>query len=377
MELFYYLELKVLCLAIAAWIVYRMKTVSSGLETANLIFLKMVYITAGMIFVETVGFLSDGHEGTFFFYFNYVLGAIRIIQSVFATYIWLLYTYHFLHPATTIRRHTHLLIVSPALIFTAMVICSIHTGWVFYVDRDTNVFHLGHGAIIYRILTYGYFAVASHLTLLLFLKEKDKMMRSKYMSMLSFILFPIASGVITAIRPDLQIAWQFITFSLFFVFTELQFAQISRDGLTGINNRTSFNLYVRNLADYKGGKQIFLFMMDVNKFKVINDKYGHPEGDSALIETAKVIRKVFDRSGSYFARYGGDEFAAFVPCSESEAAGFKETLYDSFAIYNVYSGKPYQLTVSVGYAPMQGLGEAAVKDLIKRADAALYQEKKN
>ena len=197
---------------------------------------------------------------------------------------------------------------------------------------------------------------------------------------LVFVMVPIVSGIITTINPYFNIVWIFILISLFVLFTQVQFSQIVRDGLTGVNNRNSFDNYIYSISDGKAFSSC-LFMIDINFFKDINDTYGHPEGDQALEQTAKILSQIFKEENCMIARYGGDEFAELILSSDPmqkvsvNAEALRLALYKAFAEYNSSSGKPYELTISAGYSFMMGRDEAAAQELIRSSDTDLYREK--
>ncbi len=83
------------------------------------------------------------------------------------------------------------------------------------------------------------------------------------------------------------------------------------DYLTGLKNRMAIETYISsNLGDLETGKQSIIFFVDLDDFKLVNDKYGHAMGDKVLIEVAQIIEDVF--SGYEYARLGGDEFVIYA-----------------------------------------------------------------
>ena len=118
-----------------------------------------------------------------------------------------------------------------------------------------------------------------------------------------------------------------------------------------------------------------IFMLDINFFKEINDKYGHPEGDMALIRTADQLKRFLAKTNAFLCRYGGDEFAIISACSFEEAGKLRVTLYREFEALNNNDDSPYRISISVGYAPVVGGGMNAVQEALRLADQELYKEK--
>jgi diguanylate cyclase (GGDEF)-like protein len=150
-------------------------------------------------------------------------------------------------------------------------------------------------------------------------------------------------------------------------------ALATTDGLTGLKNHREFQdslerEYVR-AARY--GTPLSLLMMDVDHFKQFNDQFGHPAGDSVLMQVASILTRE-SRSEAVVARYGGEEFAVILPTCGCEAAvGVAERIRRAVEL------GPWDLrtiTVSIGSATMID-GELNRAALIARADAAMYQAK--
>ncbi len=109
-------------------------------------------------------------------------------------------------------------------------------------------------------------------------------------------------------------------------------------------------------------------------FKKINDTLGHPTGDQALVNAAKILSGSLRGVRGILVRYGGDEFLIMVFFKDdAEADGFRRKINDRFAAFNEEQALPYRLAVSIGYASWsEGMELGA---LIHQADEQLYQVK--
>lgn len=146
-----------------------------------------------------------------------------------------------------------------------------------------------------------------------------------------------------------------------------------RDGLTSLANRQAFD---ERLDDEmhrarKSGRPLCLVMVDVDHFKQYNDSYGHSAGDDVLIEIAEHLSEI-GRADDFVARYGGEEFAVILPETPIEgAAVLAERIRRRIA---GHSWVHRDVTISVGLAQMRN-ADLTPRDLISRADAALYHAK--
>ena len=150
----------------------------------------------------------------------------------------------------------------------------------------------------------------------------------------------------------------------------------SRDSLTGLFNHRYFHQYIHDVIAGHGGGENFLFIMDIDYFKVYNDTLGHQKGDVVLKKISQLCLETIP-NGSVF-RYGGEEFAVLVPAQgETEATRIANTLRLAIADHR-FEGEELMpgrdLTVSIGISQMRGNNDT-VADWIERADNALYKAK--
>ncbi|MFC0350437.1 GGDEF domain-containing protein [Undibacterium danionis] len=149
------------------------------------------------------------------------------------------------------------------------------------------------------------------------------------------------------------------------------------DSLTGILNRRTIEVEtMRQLAQIKrSGDNVAIMMIDVDHFKQINDRHGHPAGDEVLRRLAHLMRSVV-RGTDYISRYGGEEFCILLPATgEKQAAALAERLRRLYSELRVdWNGHSLQSTISIGVADSRQAG-SDLEILIKAVDTALYQAK--
>lgn len=148
-----------------------------------------------------------------------------------------------------------------------------------------------------------------------------------------------------------------------------------QDGLTGLGNRRYFDEQLKRAMHNANRQhaQVGLVLGDLNKFKSVNDTYGHNTGDQVLIQFADILRTCVRDSDSIF-RFGGDEFAVIVENASEYSLDIIESRINNSLKSNILLAK-YQIGCSLGTTFMNRADNE--KSLFERADQALYRQKMN
>ncbi len=152
-----------------------------------------------------------------------------------------------------------------------------------------------------------------------------------------------------------------------------------KDPLTELHNRRYFEMHYTSLFDksVSSKKPLTAIMCDIDKFKAVNDTYGHDVGDAVIIEVANRIRKSV-RNVDIACRYGGEEFVIIMPDTDIEYAHVvAERIRREVAEHPVIAeqgSKQIYTTISMGLSSLEAEDDTPQK-LLKRADLALYAAK--
>lgn len=150
------------------------------------------------------------------------------------------------------------------------------------------------------------------------------------------------------------------------------------DELTLISNRRGFMALAQHTLNVCQRKNMpaTLLSFDLNEFKEINDRFGHAEGDKALIAFAEQMRSVF-RESDVFARLGGDEFVALMTdCPEPRLDAVLTRFRSAIDAYNQKAKRGYDLKYSVGHIAFIPEDKESIEDLLERADRKMYEDKR-
>ena len=154
------------------------------------------------------------------------------------------------------------------------------------------------------------------------------------------------------------------------------------DPLTDLSNRRTFDTELSSAlrSAASQGTQCALLMVDIDRFKAVNDRYGHLVGDEVLRSVSRILKETVSRlstrTSGLAARFGGEEFAVLLPgISAGDATWVAETIRSSVEVLPIHSQHgQINVTVSIGLAVVPDHTRTA-EELIALADAALYQAK--
>lgn len=153
------------------------------------------------------------------------------------------------------------------------------------------------------------------------------------------------------------------------------------DGLTKVKNRRCIDEKLQEMISLHGRHELPLsvILLDVDRFKLYNDNYGHLEGDRCLIAIAGILNRLFERSGEIVGRYGGEEFVVILGHTDknkalTDAQRIKDALQEA-NIPHEYSDILHSVTVSQGVYSKIPSGKENIDEFYDLVDKQLYQAK--
>lgn len=149
------------------------------------------------------------------------------------------------------------------------------------------------------------------------------------------------------------------------------------DGLTGLYNQRGFlNLAEQHLKlAQRTNKGFLIAFLDLDGLKQINDKFGHQEGNQALVETANILKETF-RHSDIIARIAGDEFVVLaIDVSDDSAEIITDRLLKKLNAHNAKNDL-YGLSISLGIACYDPKNPCSIDEMLSQADALMYEQKR-
>ena len=149
------------------------------------------------------------------------------------------------------------------------------------------------------------------------------------------------------------------------------------DELTGIYNRRRFFVLTEQYLKMaiRERKRLLLLYIDMDDLKWINDHYGHKEGDKALINLSRILKKTF-RESDIIARMGGDEFVVLLESTAGNDEMMITRLNENIRDHNAKGSQGYELSVSIGIASFDPAIPISIDELLSKADALMYGQKR-
>jgi len=154
--------------------------------------------------------------------------------------------------------------------------------------------------------------------------------------------------------------------------------QARHDPLTGLPNRKwlAERLSARIAESAQANERLALLLMDLDRFKEINDGLGHHAGDQLLKLIGPRLRPLLDATRGEIARLGGDEFVVLAGIGKEETAdSLTERLQEKFREHNEQTNRPYHLSISVGVVHFEN-DESSIEEVVARADRIMYEDKR-
>ena len=268
----------------------------------------------------------------------------------------------------------------PTVAALILLLINIPTGILYYITED-NYYVRGEYYWISAALQYISFILVIIRAVVYDLGVKTLRRRRMRNGILWLGILTLVFGSLQ-ILSDGKLALHCLgmTTGVFIMFVRFQDEQITNDTLTTLHNRYALDGYLTDkIKGYATGSRrnhkLYFIMMDVDKLKMINDRFGHNEGDEVLRAIAFQLKKVGIKYNTdlFLSRYAGDEFAAVFETTEPEKV---EELKKDIKEYvsELSRGREHPISISVGYAEYAGKA-MSLETLFELADKWCYIDK--
>jgi diguanylate cyclase (GGDEF)-like protein len=265
------------------------------------------------------------------------------------------------------RKFIYVVCVFIAL-YSISVIANLPFGYYFTISPD-NIYTPGKLYLLRLILS---FAPIIIIIANIALASKDFKQPRTYLIIL-FIVLTGTGAVLDIILKAGSLVWPCFSASVLYIYFFIIRSDSKIDSLTGIGNRNSFNEFINMLSRHNIREEYSIVMIDLDRFKEINDTLGHPEGDNALRDMAAIIKGCI-RHSDFAARFGGDEFILAAK-ADYDINRILDRINESVNTQNIKRARPYQLYMSYGYDVYTTNSGRSIHDFLAHVDMLMYKQK--
>jgi diguanylate cyclase (GGDEF)-like protein len=326
-----------------------------------------------MLVLDIVTWYVDGKSGDIYRMMNFVTNSILLGLTPLPPILWLLYLSTLIQKDFIPGKRYYVYLFAPLGIIMLMSVCSPFTGWIFTVSPD-NIYSRQPLFNLMNLFSFSYAAYGS----VIILRNRKKYKKTKLFSLLSFMFLPLIGGIFQILFYGLILYWNSLALSMIIMYLNVQSKEVNLDYLTDVNSRKSLDNHLnKRILSFNPNNKFAVIMIDIDKFKEINDKYGHKAGDRALVNFAESLKNSI-RNNDFIARYGGDEFVIVMDCDSRTAVDrsilrIKKTLEQ----FNRESREPYKLDFSYGYSIYDEKQMLDADHFVDYVDQLMYDYKKN
>ncbi len=336
------------------------------------LFRDMVISTMACTALEFFTWLVDGRSGQFAFFAMRIANVALFLMNIVPLILWIIYVEAQIDQDRTRLRRIVWNLGGVFAVNGIIALSSLKTGFYFFFDA-ANVYRRG---ALHWVAVCLYLGLLGYVVILPVVRRRA--LPARLRMPLIFFSVPCILGVgAQMVVYGLNLAWAGAALSLLVIYTSIQNRILSTDYLTGLYNRRQLDLFLRHsVKGLRPPEKLALFMMDIDKFKAINDTFGHPVGDMALECTAAILRKTFHHQ-DFIARFAGDEFAVALELKELEdLESIERRLMDKIDAFNREGVYPFKLSISFGSAVYDPATCSSVTALVAEADRAMYEMKR-
>ena len=373
---FFYVEANIVCISLAFILIFR-ELKNGDRQLRNIEFLKTVFVYIVFYIVDSIWALKEFSTVKTSAFINYLIYFFIFFVFTYGSCQWFIYSEVAQGDSATYKLRNRLKWAAP---FAILSLCFLIYAVIIYFYGNDNDFDLYVKVIhIFMVLTAFFYELTSSI------KSLKRASVNKKHPGKSWYFFMGINPILFCSFVIIQILLRYIpifcflnTISMICFYLKGLDEVISIDALTKLNNRNQLNKYFHQIHE-DGEYKNYVFVVDVDNFKSINDKYGHIEGDDALILIANTFKEVCGKYPykCFISRYGGDEFVFVVQAiSENDVINLKSILNEKIKFNSEKYKKPYKLSVSIGFSEIEPSHEK-LEHCLEIADKKMYQEKQS
>jgi len=282
-----------------------------------------------------------------------------------------LYLYHLIRREQSPKPAFIITLFLPAMLNALFSFLSLEMPFTFFISEG-NLYERGPYFALTVAVSYCYMLFF----LLTLWYKRTSMLKKEYSILLSSALLPVAAGILESLFPEINVLWLLFSLALLLLYINMQNIQVNTDYLTGLYNRRKFDATLE--AYFSSGskrKRLCGVMVDIDRFKQINDRFGHDTGDRVLRAVAEVLRHSARRK-DLVARVGGDEFAILFGGGSLTTSDVIKNILNGLNVLNTRNGYPFEISLSIGSEVCGIKSHMTQREFYKHLDSSMYEQKR-
>lgn len=354
---------------------YTLKINKDDERKSRVYFLKLLVTNIAILVYDTAIYLFRYHNSQWAMNVNYIICILFFISHSIFGYCWFMYSFSKLYPDYFVSKKAKIFLSIPCILSGILVVTSPFTKMIFYLT-DNNHYVRGSFIWIVILLSSLYWLFSLVMILHEMLRPKRLCERYVYIGLLTFPIPTLLGNIVQLKFYGLSVVWICSALSLLILFINLQNHQLTRDSLTGLYNKgctdkqISWEVSRLKDANYK----LVLLVIDVDRFKNINDQYGHLIGDRALLSVADVLRKAASEK-DFIGRFGGDEFVLISHIKSNQEIDELIDKINKLVDNHNKEADSYRLSLSIGKSVYEKGDVVSSHSAIAKADKDMYKNK--
>ncbi len=367
----YEIQNNVLSIIIALILYFSLKAQMYRSEHVNKFFFVVLWTNVAILSIESVVLLLSGTPGEFVHTFMIIALLIYYLLSPVLAFLCVLYLEFDIYKNEYSFRKRYIYFIFVIVVSMIFTFLSVRGNYVFELTSD-NVYKTGTMNIYYVLFLF----ISVIVGLILSVKQLKYMQKKDITPLLLFIVTPVIAIVFLVVYRQASLIWNSITISLLISYIFVQLRIANTDYLTGLFNRREFEYQLARIkSDSNKNEKVFGMIIDLDDFKLINDLYGHSEGDLALREIGTILQASV-RKQDFVSRIGGDEFAIILSAKNLDVIeSIVERIKINLQKFNQENDCKYNLNLSYGYDFYDEEKFSTVIDFFNHIDMKMYVQK--
>lgn len=369
MEAIYRSQVNILAFALLAFVfVIAFKKLEKK-DALNRAFLFTVVGVLVGLFFESLSVFLNGNTSAFAIFLNNLSSSVIFIAPPVLSVYFFIFIFYLVLPTKKITKGLWVLFLIPIIINAVIGAISPFTGLYFQIS-ELGVYSRGPLFILSASIVY-LFMVAG---IVLILFNYKRLLKNDFYLFLGIGILPILGGIAQSMMYGVLAMWSSAAVAMIIGYLFLQDRMIRLDSLTGAWNRESFYLTYTRRIHLNPDKPFGAIYFDIDNLKMINDHYGHLEGDNAIIQVIDIVKSMLP-FGTIICRLGGDEFIALYDWKNNDEMNIMlKSIKDYFTVLGKSETQLYELECSFG-AALFTKEFASIDAFLSKLDTLMYEEK--